>query len=80
MDDDEVKFAYRDRKDGGRRKLMALPAQSFMRRFLLHVLPKGFTIFGAPQRGFAVAILRMRSRSSRAIRGRPGFGVLFFLQ
>ena len=42
MNDDEVAFAYRDRKDGNRRKIMALPAATFLRRFLLHVLPKGF--------------------------------------
>ena len=37
-------------------------------------------IFGAPHCGFAELISRMRSRTSRAIRGRPGPGLLFFLQ
>ncbi len=39
---DEVTFSYKDRSDGDRRKLMTLPAEAFLRRFLLHVLPKGF--------------------------------------
>jgi hypothetical protein len=42
MDGDQVAFAYKDRADGDRRKLMTLPAPAFLRRFLLHVLPRGF--------------------------------------
>ncbi len=42
MDDEDVTFAYKDRADGDRRKLMTLPAEAFLRRFLLHVLPRGF--------------------------------------
>ncbi len=42
MDGEEVVFSYKDRTDGDRKKLMALPAEAFLRRFLLHVLPKGF--------------------------------------
>lgn len=38
----EVTFAYRDRKNQDRRKLMTLAAEEFIRRFLLHVIPKGF--------------------------------------
>jgi Putative transposase/Transposase zinc-binding domain len=38
----EVTFAYRDRKNRDRRKLMTLDAEEFIRRFLLHVIPKGF--------------------------------------
>jgi hypothetical protein len=38
----EVTFAYRDRKNQDRRKLMSLDAEEFIRRFLLHVIPKGF--------------------------------------
>ena len=39
---DAVSFTWRDRADGNRRKLLTLPAEEFIRRFLLHVLPKGF--------------------------------------
>lgn len=42
MDGGDVTFAYKDRADGDQRKLMTLPAESFLRRFLLHVLPRGF--------------------------------------
>jgi len=37
-----VTFSYRDNKDGGKRKQMAVSAIEFMRRFLLHSLPKRF--------------------------------------
>jgi hypothetical protein len=38
----EVTFSYRDRTEGERRKTRTLKAEEFIRRFLLHVLPKGF--------------------------------------
>jgi hypothetical protein len=38
----EVVFTYRDRKNANRKKTMTLNAQEFIRRFLLHVIPKGF--------------------------------------
>lgn len=41
-DDDQVRFTYRDRSDGDRRKIASLSAEEFIRRFLLHVLPPGF--------------------------------------
>jgi hypothetical protein len=37
-----VTFGYKDYADGARRKEMTLDADEFIRRFLLHVLPKGF--------------------------------------
>jgi hypothetical protein len=40
--DGVVRFHYRDRKDGDQRKIAALPVDEFLRRFLRHVLPKGF--------------------------------------
>jgi len=38
----EVRFRYKDYAHGNRRKVMRLDAQEFIRRFLLHVLPRGF--------------------------------------
>jgi hypothetical protein len=38
----QVAFRYRDRADGNRVKILQLSAVSFLRRFLLHVLPDGF--------------------------------------
>jgi hypothetical protein len=37
----QVTFAYRDRRDSNRLKSMTLDTDEFIRRFLLHVLPKG---------------------------------------
>ena len=42
IEGDNVHFMYRDPKDASKKKIMALSAKEFMRRFLLHVLPKGF--------------------------------------
>lgn len=39
---DAVTFDWRDRADGNRLKQMTLPAQDFIARFLLHILPSGF--------------------------------------
>lgn len=41
-DDRQVTFTWRDRADGDRRKVMSLPADEFLRRFLQHVLPDRF--------------------------------------
>jgi predicted Zn-ribbon and HTH transcriptional regulator len=38
----DVTFSYRDRKNKNRKKTMTLDAHEFIRRFLLHVIPKGF--------------------------------------
>lgn len=40
--DDTVMFKWRDYKDGNIMKTMYLPVAEFMRRFLLHVIPKRF--------------------------------------
>jgi hypothetical protein len=37
-----VTFSWKDYRDDNQRKTMALAAEEFIRRFLLHVLPKGF--------------------------------------
>ena len=38
-----VAFTYRDYRDGSRLKTLSLSGTEFLRRFLLHVLPQGFT-------------------------------------
>jgi hypothetical protein len=43
MEDGQVRFRWRDYAHGNRNKVMALEGEEFLRRFLLHVLPKGFT-------------------------------------
>ena len=42
VDDREVRFRVRDSAHGNRRRTLALSAETFIDRFLLHVLPKGF--------------------------------------
>ena len=44
FDEDGVAFRYKDYRRNGteRQQVMTLAADEFMRRFLLHVLPKGF--------------------------------------
>jgi len=41
--DQHVTFTYRDRKDASQKKIMKLEGVEFLRRFFLHVLPKGFS-------------------------------------
>jgi hypothetical protein len=43
MDATSVTFAWRDRAQGNRRRLMRLWLKEFLARFVLHVLPSGFT-------------------------------------
>ena len=41
--DGSVSFKWRDYSDDSKIKTMTLPTKEFIRRFLLHVLPSGFT-------------------------------------
>ena len=41
IEDGQVSFRWKDRAHGNHAKLMRLDATEFMRRFLLHVLPRG---------------------------------------
>ena len=42
IDQDKVRFRWKDYRNGGRQKTMSLASDEFIRRFLLHVLPEGF--------------------------------------
>lgn len=42
LENDRVVFRYKDYTDHGIQKIMKLPAEEFIRRFLLHILPAGF--------------------------------------
>ncbi|MDP2866364.1 MAG: IS91 family transposase [Elusimicrobiota bacterium] len=42
VENGSVTFAFRDRTDDNKRKAMSLPAEEFIRRFLLHSLPAAF--------------------------------------
>ena len=41
MEDGKVTFRWKDYAHGGKKRKMTLTAEEFIRRFLLHVLPKG---------------------------------------
>ena len=43
IDGDNVSFFYKDYADNGKRKKMTLHALEFIRRFMQHILPKGFS-------------------------------------
>jgi hypothetical protein len=42
LSDGKVRFAWKDYRQNSKTKVMTLDADEFIRRFLLHVLPKGF--------------------------------------
>jgi hypothetical protein len=42
IDDDKVRFRWKDYRNANRLGTMTLTAEEFIRRFLLHVLPAGF--------------------------------------
>ncbi|TAK52359.1 MAG: IS91 family transposase [Betaproteobacteria bacterium] len=42
LEDDAVRFRYKDYAHGARRRVMHLEPLEFLRRFALHVLPRGF--------------------------------------
>jgi len=42
IENDQVRFQWKDYRHGGQDKTMTLSADEFIRRFLLHVLPNGF--------------------------------------
>lgn len=44
LENGEVTFTCKDRKNGNRKKEITITAEEFIRRFLTHVLPDGFTV------------------------------------
>jgi len=63
-----VTFAYRDYADGSRQKMMTLTTAEFVRRFCLHVLPKGFV------KTRHYGLLSNRNREERLARARELLG------
>jgi hypothetical protein len=64
FENDRVSFRWRDYAHGGKQKVMTLTADQFLRRFLLHMLPKGlvrirhFGLFANRRRETALARCR----------------------
>ena len=42
VENGNVVFEWKDYREDGKRKLMALPTEEFIRRFMLHILPENF--------------------------------------
>jgi len=68
LTDGQVSFQWKDYADGSRTKIMRLSAEEFIRRFLLHVLPKRFV------RIRHYGLLAGRNVSTRLARGRQLLG------
>ena len=64
IEGDQVHFKVRDNENPGKKKIMVLHVREFMRRFLLHVLPKGyvrirhFGLLGSRLKNLKIAIVR----------------------
>lgn len=64
----KVTFAYKDRRDKDKNKVLTLDSREFIRRFLLHVLPQGFhkiRYFG---------LLAIRNRKSKLVGAQQQLG------
>jgi hypothetical protein len=65
-----VTFRWKDYAHGGKQRIMTLAAREFLRRFFLHVLPKGFVRI----RHYGLLSNRFRSQSlalARALLAHP---------
>ncbi len=64
LEEGQVTFRYKDYADGQRDKVMTLPVEEFLRRFVQHVLPQGFVkirhygLLANRQRGQKLALSR----------------------
>ena len=62
IEGDKVRFHYKDYADEGKKKTMSLSAMEFIRRFMQHILPKGFC------KVRYYGILSIRNRKEKLIR------------
>jgi len=70
IDGDQIAFRYRDRRHDDVLRTMRLPAHEFLRRFLLHVLPRRFV------RIRSYGLLANRNRQENLARCREALGVV----
>lgn len=76
-EDGIVRFSYRDAQDGNRLKTCTLSADEFIRRFLMHVLPKGFAkirhfgILASRDKSARMALCRRLTRTPSPMREEP---------
>ena len=70
FDGDRVTFQWKDYAHGDQRRTMTLSAMEFLRRFVQHILPRGFVRIR--QSGFLANTCRDRARRPRAHAPRRG--------
>lgn len=68
ISDGKITFSYKDRSNDNKKKLMTLDAHEFIRRLLLHVLPKGFMKI----RSFGFLANRCKKKNFECIRNQLG--------
>jgi hypothetical protein len=64
LENDIVTFSYRDRRDGNKVKIAKLDAVPFLRRFLIHILPKRFLKI----RYFGILSNRLKKETLKKVR------------
>ena len=78
--DGKVTFRWKDYAHGSKQRLMTLTAEEFLRRFLQHVLPRGFVrirFFGflaSRKRGELLPLCQQLLESNQAASSRPAAG------
>jgi hypothetical protein len=81
LEDGKVTFRHRDYADGGKEKLLTLSAEEFLRRFVQHVLPKGFMkirhygLLASRQREARLRQSRRLLLPKLALQGSPATGI-----
>lgn len=77
---DRVSFSWIDRTAGNATKVMHLSCEAFIRKFILHILPKGFRkiryfgFMGNRNRSMSFAQVRRLIADSDSLRGEPEHG------
>jgi hypothetical protein len=65
LSEGNVTFRWRDSTHGNKKRIMTLAVEEFLRRFLLHLLPRGFVRI----RNFGFLANRRRANSFRFVCG-----------
>jgi len=69
LKDGKVSFSWKDYRQGGKKEVMTLSANEFLRRFCLHILPPGFT------RLRHYGLLASRNKTQALAQARDSLGV-----
>jgi hypothetical protein len=77
MEGNEVTFGYKDYRHGGRKKQMILKTEEFVRRFALHILPRGlvrirhFGFLSSTVKWKAIPLIREELPPVSAVKNEP---------